>query len=496
MEAAITAVAGELLSRFISFAISKYCSISYECSEEKKGERLQHLLMRVHTVVEEADARHITNSGMLTQLKVISEAMYQGYHALDTLRFQLHEESSMNKVSDSFPISSATRRLKRRRTILAPMNRGKVLDLEVDGALENLETVVSNIAEFVVLLGGFERISRRPYDAYLYMGNCMFGRHTEKQMLFNFLLQHNPDDAPAVLPIVGGLAVGKKTLVAHVCADERIRSQFPSIFHLNGQNFLSIVDHEKAMLEMSLLVVEFVSDVDDREWKEFYSFVRRTNRRSKVVIISELERLARFGSVRPIFLNALPYEELWYLFKTLAFGSADPAEHPQLVHIAEGFAKELHQDGSLVAAHALADVLKRNLNAHFWLCIMNRCKKVVVKNILAYGQKPKSLFDQRRKVDVTDFAINPVSPIHIIPCTSSSSSTTYAPVKELPKVTLEELLLDPSVRPNEEFIFLSWQSRLPPYTSFLHHFVPNCAEGMPEAEDTDFSRRKRRGVAF
>ncbi|RCV43420.1 hypothetical protein SEVIR_9G298400v4 [Setaria viridis] len=477
METAIAAVAGELLSRFISFTINKFCS-SYECLEGK-GERLQHLLMRVHTVVEEADARHITNSGMLMQLKILSEAMYKGYLALDTLRFQLHEDSSMNKVSDSFPISSTTR-LKRRRTILDPMNKGKVLDHEVNGALENLETVVSNIAEFVVLLGGCERMSRRPYDAYLYMGNFMFGRHTEKQKLLNFLLQHNPDDAPAVLPIIGGLAVGKKTLVAHVCADERIRSQFPSIFHLNGDNFLSIVDHEKAMLEMSLLVVEFVSDVDDMEWKEFYSFVRRTNRRSKVVIIGKLERLARFGSVRPIFLSTLPYEELWYLFKVLAFGSADPAEHPRLVHIAEGFAKELHQEGSLVAANALADMLRRNLNAQLWFCILNRCKKVIEKNIFAYGQKPISLIEQGHEVDMTDFALNPVSPIHIIPCTSSSSTTyVYAPVKELPKVTLGELVLDPSVRPNGQFNLVSWESRLPPYTSFVH-FVPNCTEGMPE----------------
>jgi hypothetical protein len=95
------------------------------------------------------------------------------------------------------------------------------------------------------------------------------------------------------------------------------------------------------MVGTSLVVVEFVSDVDDVEWNEFYSFVRRTNNtRVKVIIISKLGRLARFGSVsvRPIFLDALSYEELWYLFKNLAFGSADPAEHPRLVHIGQGIA--------------------------------------------------------------------------------------------------------------------------------------------------------------
>ncbi|RLN41175.1 uncharacterized protein C2845_PM01G46310 [Panicum miliaceum] len=230
------------------------------------------------------------------------------------------------------------------------------------------------------------------------------------------------------------------------------------------------------MLGMALLVVAFVSDIDEMEWKEFYSFVRRTNRRSKVVIISKLERLARFGS----------------LFKVLAFGSADPAEYPRLVHIAEGFAKELHLSRSLVAANALADVLRRNLNAQAWFCILNRCKKVIEKNLFAYGQHPKLLFERGHEVDLTDIALCPVSPLRIIPCTSSSSAT-YAPVKELPQVTLGELLLDPSVRPKGEFNLLSWESRLPPYTCFIH-FVPNCTEDMPEG--TRLSRRKRRELAF
>ncbi|PVH32231.1 hypothetical protein PAHAL_9G349600 [Panicum hallii] len=188
------------------------------------------------------------------------------------------------------------------------------------------------------------------------------------------------------------------------------------------------------MLEMALLIVEFVSDVDEMEWKEFYSFVRRKNRRNKVVIISKLERLTRFGSVTPIFLNTLPYVELWYLFKVLAFGSADPAEYPRLVHIAEGFAKELHLSGSLVAANALADMLRRNLNAQAWFCILNRCKKVIEKNLFAYGQHPKLLFEQGHEVDLTDFALCPVSPLRVIP-RNSSSSAIYAPVKELPPYT-------------------------------------------------------------
>ncbi|KAL6642514.1 hypothetical protein ACP70R_020695 [Stipagrostis hirtigluma subsp. patula] len=487
METAISAVAGELVSRFISFLMNK-CYSSNECLEGKV-ERLQNALMRVHTVVEEADARYITNSGMLVQLKKLSEAMYRGYHVLDTYKFGLHKESSMKMVSDSSALSSATP-LKRPRTIIAS-ERSKVLSREIHDMLESLETIIINMKEFVVFLGGCERISPKPYDAYLYIDNFMFGRHTEKQKLLEFLLHHNQPGA--VLPIIGGLAVGKKTLVTHVCGDERVRSCFSSILQLNGDNFMEFpYNHERTISGTILVVIEFVSDVNEEDWKKFHSFVTGMSKGSKVIIISTLERLVRFGSVKPIFLNNLSYEEFWYLFKILAFGSANTLEHPQLVPIAEEFCKELHLGGSLVAANAFADVLRSNLNAQFWLCILNRCRRVIEKNISIYGEHPKLRFKQGYQVDITDFKLHSASPIHIIPCTSSSSTTSVRLEKELPKITLRELIVEPAVKPNGDFNLLTWESRIPPYTSFVH-FIPHCPL-VPQV--TPLSGRKRQGVTF
>src|SRR4051812_42929931 len=102
--------------------------------------------------------------------------------------------------------------------------------------------------DFVVLLGGCDRMLGRPYDSYLYYENIMFGQHAEKQKLLQFLLvQYTTSDEQVVLPIIGARTVGKKTLVAHVCGDERVRSRFSSILHLNGQNLLKIVEHESTM---------------------------------------------------------------------------------------------------------------------------------------------------------------------------------------------------------------------------------------------------------
>ncbi|KAL6641600.1 hypothetical protein ACP70R_019781 [Stipagrostis hirtigluma subsp. patula] len=140
------------------------------------------------------------------------------------------------------------------------------------------------MTEFVILLAGCERIIRRPYDTYLYMENFMFGRHVEKQQ--------------------GGILVGKKTLVAHVCNDERVHAHFSSILHLNTDNFLR-VNPDLCASGSTLVIVEFTSDVRDEDWTKFYSLVARMGKGSKVIVITRLENLSRFGTVKPICLKNL-----------------------------------------------------------------------------------------------------------------------------------------------------------------------------------------------
>ncbi|KAM0898887.1 hypothetical protein ACQ4PT_021644 [Festuca glaucescens] len=420
MEIVMSAVAGELVSRFISFLVNKYNS-SRPRSAEQVEERLQYLLMRACTIVEEADTRYLTNSSMMMQLKTLSEAMYRAYRGW---------------------ISRGTRPSK---MVQAPT---------------------------------------RPYDVYLYTENFMFARHAEKQRLLSFLLQHNDhpgDCAPDVLPIIGGAAIGKKTLVAHVCGDIRVRSRFSSVLHLNGDNLMRI-DQGRSMFGMMLVVIEFASDIGDDEWKKFHSFVKRMGRGSKIIIISKLQGLARFGSVKPVFLSTLSYDELRYLFKTLVFGSVDPAEHPRLVQIADEFAKVQHSI-TLVSTNMFADVLRRNLDVKFWRCILEKGLKMVQRNLSMYGELPTMLVQQGQPVDITDFAMHPLS---------MTRYTINASIKEeSPSVTFGELLIDPSVRPEQDFILVSWKSRIAPHNTFAH-FVTSYAQGADVG--SSLLGRKRRGA--
>ncbi|XP_006661619.1 uncharacterized protein LOC102715051 [Oryza brachyantha] len=483
MEHIISALTGDLTGRLISSLMNKFSD--RVCSDDKV-KRLEQLLLRVEMVIEEADGRYITNSRMLMQLKELADAMYHGRHMLDMFRCRtLIQDSAIREVSDPFPS------LKRFRTIADASGSDKVRYLDLDKTLGTLESCVDHMAEFVVLLSGCERMSRRPYDAYLYIDNFMFGRHTEKQRLLNFLLEYNPPGLqPAVLPIIGGLAVGKKTLVAHVCADERVQSQFSSVLRLNEDDLLRLAQSDTLLSGKLLVVLEFLSDVNEKNWDDFFAFLAKLKKGSKLITISRFRRSEKLGTVKPILLDSHSYEEFSYLFKTLAFRSSNPNDHARLVELAGEFAMQFQSRGSLVTANTIADVLSSNLNVSFWLCILNRCRTVAQRNLSLYGDYPKILSEHGRRVDLTNFALSPVAPLHVIPYVGICSVNTVE-IKDLPRMTFRELLLGSSVRPKGEFSLVIWESRLSPYTSFVH-FVPNCAQDMPE--DAPLSGRKRRGV--
>ncbi|KAL6642508.1 hypothetical protein ACP70R_020689 [Stipagrostis hirtigluma subsp. patula] len=463
MEVAISAISGEIISRLVSFLIKKHRDRT--CVEEKL-QRLQNLLLRVHTVVEEAEGRYITNSHMLLQLRMLVYGMYRGYHVLDTFRFKPLEEIQLeDQVSDSYALS-ITSPLKRTRAATAAIGTSMSINHELQAALENLETIVANMTEFVILLGGCKPMHKRPYDTYLYLDNFMFSRIVEKQHIINVLLQDNsPVGAPAVLPVIGGYSVGKKSLVGYACNDHMVRSHFSSILHLNSDNFWE-VKHETFMSVKTLVVIEFISDVDDSEWVKFYSIASLMSTGSKVILISRFEEIARFGTLKPIHLKSLSDSEFVYLFKVLAFGGTDPENHPQLASVVMEIAKMLQ--GLLHTANLMADMLRKNQNAGFWLHMLKRLKNSLQHNFSVFGEHPKVLYERDHPTDITMFA-SPDTPLHLMPPRSECSSCK----SELSKVTFGDLLYgSTTVPPKKEFQITVWESRIPPFTKF----VANCTQ--------------------
>ncbi|XP_052134007.1 uncharacterized protein LOC127752642 [Oryza glaberrima] len=455
MEVVVSAIAGDVVNRFISFLIKKYES---QENLERKMERLQNLLLKVHMIVEEAEGRHITNSKMLLQFKKIVDAMYQGYHVLDIIKNSiLCKSRPEEQVSSANTISAPTCYVNPFRTSQSSTIRHN----QLKSTLDSLETIVSSMTEFVYLLGGCERMSPRPYDTYLYFDNFMFGRQVEKQQVINILLQENlPPFAPTVLPIIGPSRVGKRTLVAHVCNNEIVRSHFSSILHLNGENIMKM-ECETFTERRDLVVVEFTADTDDDNWKKFYASCTNMGRGSKIIIVSRIEKISRFGTVRPIHLNSLSHEEYSYLFKVLAFGSTNPEEHPQLVSIANELTVLL--GGSFITANVFADIFRKNQNVHLWLHVLKKYRNTVLKNFSEFSEHPKLLLEKEHLIDITKLASSS-SPLRLMP----PHCEGYGSKRRLTKVMFSDLIADSIVVPKEDFELVAWESRIPPYRRFVN----------------------------
>nr|XP_051208696.1 uncharacterized protein LOC127325904 [Lolium perenne] len=89
MEALISAVLGDIVSRAISVVVKK-CREQTTANEETtikdNLQRLHQLLLRISAVVEEAEGRCITNQGMIRQVSMMIKQMFRGYYLLDSFK--------------------------------------------------------------------------------------------------------------------------------------------------------------------------------------------------------------------------------------------------------------------------------------------------------------------------------------------------------------------------------------------------------------------------
>jgi hypothetical protein len=106
---------------------------------------------------------------MLAQLNMLTDAMYRGYWTLGALGYRSFQETNTMDGEEDVNSSSPTKHFI---TVHGSVRKNKATYLvDLQGALESLEDVVASTTEFVVLLGGCDRMPRRPYDAYLYNDN-------------------------------------------------------------------------------------------------------------------------------------------------------------------------------------------------------------------------------------------------------------------------------------------------------------------------------------
>ncbi|KAJ1283132.1 hypothetical protein BS78_03G105500 [Paspalum vaginatum] len=452
MDMVLSAVGGDLVSRFMSFIIEKF-QTPFTTGDDRG--RLQRLLLRAGTIVKEADGRRVSNHGMLLQLRQLKEAMYRGYYELDTSGAWASQPERRVAVSNH--------------------------KLQID-ILDDLEATLDGMKEFLLILMHCPPIVRQPYSAYLFVEKCMFGRRMEKEHIINFLL--NPSSSLEVLPIIGRRYVGKKTLVEHACMEEIVQRNFSRILHLSSDDLKNLAnDNTLDRLRKFgssdgrfLIVVRLVHKADVEAWVKIYNPLVCSEIGSKAIIISEMEQVSSLGTVQALTLTKLQQEEHWYFFRVLAFGSANPYDHhPDLSSIAKEIAREMY--GSFMLTCSVARMLRANLNKQFWSSTLRFVRNSWRMHILAFGKDPRDAA-QSRNIFLSyyhTYSHDGDGPLMLL-CKQKyeTRSMIQAGGMEILK-TAEEVYSARNLKHGDEIDVLI-QSQIPPYYKYIFKCVVTKSE--------------------
>ncbi|KAG8055604.1 hypothetical protein GUJ93_ZPchr0001g32405 [Zizania palustris] len=478
MEAFFSAVLGDLLSRSISFVIDRYCWQQQEVDENLH--RLLRVLLRIQAIVEEADGRCITNQAMLLQLRMVRDVMYRGYYFLDNFRYRLVQPHDRDEVGDH-NLLDPSHSSPSKRFCLSTRTRGIMSDVrekkEMQKMLGHLESIVSDMQEFIVFVSNYPRVNRQPYCSYLLLENCMFGRQAEQERVINFLLEPHPpgDKGIDVLPIIGPGRVGKSTLVEHVCLHERVRKYFSTIVlyctdSIEGGELTSLTDacvikhRNPASTKRSLLIIELDDDMDEGTWRRTLHNLRRDHMPpvSKIIITGRSMNIAAFGTTEALELDFLPKEAYWYFFKTIAFGSTNPEDEPKLASIGMEIATLVN--GSFMAMLIFSGLLRSNLSVQFWYRFLQGLKYFIDRYFRLLGEDQRYYYKTNNGLSYIWTHGNKFAATM-----RSHYQASSAHLNDLHMMRASDVFTK-DVKLQGKFEILEWQSTIPPYYSYLTRY--------------------------
>ncbi|XP_006658230.1 disease resistance protein RGA2-like [Oryza brachyantha] len=487
MEALFSAILGELATRSLSFLIDR-CSSSPPPppSMEEKIQRLERMLLRLAVAVEDAEGRCITSRAMLRQLNMLRRDMHRGYYLLDTFRLQQADEDDDKVSCDTLALS----KFNPAKRVRVPVGSSRRIGCkgEIEQLLDEIEITIADMVEFVLLVSNYPCIHRQPYNTYIFMDKCMFGRQMEMEQVINFLLHPEPSNL-GVLPIIGAAKVGKSTLVEHVCYDERVRKHFSRIIFLTDSDFREetsllnlsdsgVIRHKHSSSSASnveerlLVVIELIGDFANHEWGQMFSSSSQScssSAGSKIIITSRSEKIAKYGTTQPLHLKFLSREAFWYFFKVLAFGSSDPKEHPNaeslsMVLFNGYFDSELCKSfvGPFIDLNNMAGLIQATICGGDWLLARERVRNhfMINKGLADTGLESRCVF-YLKSDGAAHYYCEFIEQCRV-------GQRVHEQEDDASKLDMQDVLYERSPSSLGRFNLVLWTSRLPPYHSYVY----------------------------
>ncbi|KAF8696259.1 hypothetical protein HU200_037162 [Digitaria exilis] len=464
MEPLLSAIMNDLVGRALSMLIQGYMRPKAEETEHKLL-RLQRVLLRIDATVEEADGRHITNQAMLRQLGMLRQAMYGGHYMLDTFKYRGHEHGGDEEEVSGIVLSRFSSAM---RLLSFPIRNSSSKE-NLEKMLDGLEMLIGDMVEFAVFLRGYPRLCRQPYSEYLVLDKVMFGRPMEKETVINFLLRPEAaagDGNPGVLPIIGE--------ARNILLDERVRGHFSSIIFFDGDDLGAenmatlpqngVIKHQDLTTSSCgrlLLVIELAGDMEEEAWINLYCTAARSiGHGGKIIITSRSEKIAALGTERALRLKLLHEEAYWYFFKILAFGSANPEDHPKLASLGMEIA------ALFWGANIVGSIMRADLNVQYWRRVLHGLRKFTSQHLLTHGKHPTDLVEKGRPLYWWSMARSQNVMIYKVDQKGPYQCTTQKE-QVLPKLTARDVIEGRASATHQgKFKAVHWRKKRPRQATF------------------------------
>ncbi|CBI23837.3 unnamed protein product, partial [Vitis vinifera] len=298
---------------------------------------LKMKLLAVKVVLNDAEAKQITNSDVKDWVDELKDAVYDAEDLLDDITT---EALRCKMESDS--------------------------QTQITGTLENL----AKEKDFLGLKEGVgENWSKRWPTTSLVDKSGVYGRDGDREEIVKYLLSHNASgNKISVIALVGMGGIGKTTLAKLVYNDWRAIDSGTS-----DHNDLNLLQHkleERLTRKKFLLVLDDVWNEDYNDWDSLQTPFNVGLYGSKIVVTTRINKVAAvMHSVHTHHLAKLSSEDCWSLFAKHAFENGNSSPHPKLEEIGKEIVKKC--DGLPLAAKTLGGALYSEVRVKEWENVLN-----------------------------------------------------------------------------------------------------------------------------
>lgn len=376
---------------------------------------LQHALMMVQAILEDAEEQQLTNKAVrlwLSKLKnaardaddlldlfVAKETTNEtilGYRQLGTLHFSLTQYIDADKV---------------KKMLLA-------LEMTVNEGLCKFSFRETSMVD---------RRSDKGETSSFVIKSEIYGREDDKEKVVRLLLSSEAyqDGYAMCLPIIGIGGMGKTTLAQLAYNDERVIQHFDvrmwtfvsNDFNINKimKSIIESVTREECKFSESdllqsrlwhllhikryLIVLDDVWTEDQDDWDKLKPLFRGGVDGCKIIVTSRSKKVPFMmdSPTSPYYLKGLMEVDCWALFKQQAFGRGEEENYPNLCLIGKRMAKKC--GGVPLAAKSLGSVMRFKREEQKWLFMQNSelwevdgCKQRILPALmLSYLHLPSHL---------------------------------------------------------------------------------------------------------